>query len=545
MQALTDLAYLLNRYAIRDIDIIANPERKKNREDSRYWEFYLGIKENKWKTEEEIAQAFGYVGKTSKGFRRLKETFKERVVTTLLFIEMDANRYSEHEIKTAELAKLTAIACMLHARESKQLFLEVGQKALNMAIETKNAMVAQQLLSMFIGFYSLQPSRSKEYKRTIHLMAKYSEWTYLESQLKIDFNDCMVQIANRKGYRKGYSGDVKKKYEKYVDKLSEIDSSSFQVMVRQLGVFEHLLCHQWQEVLALCDDAIEMFDNTNLVDHGNKSLFNSQKSSALVMLGRHKEALELLDNDLKKIEPGHKRWYKNREMAAIACFYGDDYKQALEIVRNAFTCKRFACISEVNQETWRLYNAYLHLIARVEGSGLQIENAQKFKLGKMLNEMPYYSQDKRGGNTTLLILQVLFLLSEMGKGKNILEEIESRLESVRKYAERNLDPNSEHMRTTLFLQMLLLVPKYLHEPQNLQKAVHAHLQKMRGIEAMPIDSSFELEVVPYEQQWSWVMGFVEAAQTMTHHKPKAKKKSLPPISHVTIFHRPQTLTQGR
>ncbi len=174
--------------------------------------------------------------------------------------------------------------------------------------------------------------------------------------------------------------------------------------------------------------------------------------------------------------------------------------------------ERFTSISEYNQETWRLYEGYLHLIARVPGSQLHIENGQQYRLSKLLNDMPIYAQDKRGGNIPLLILQVLFLLSELGTNKNALDEIQNRLEALRKYTSRNLDPNEEHVRTSLFIQLLLLLPKHVHKPTDLHKAAHELLQKMQGHENELLDTSFETEVVPYERQWDWIMGFVEAAQ---------------------------------
>jgi hypothetical protein len=511
MEALTDLAYLLNRYAIRDIDVIANPERKKSKEDSRYWEFYEGLRKGKWKNEDEIAKAFKYDSKGDKGYRRLKEGFKERVLATLLFIDMDSEIFSSQEIKLAELSKLTAIAVTLKRRGARELFIEIGEKAMNLALETNNTIATLQLASILINFYALLPKYSKEFIRVVTIMEKYSELAYWETQAQLDFSLFVSEVSQKKGYNKALSLGVKMKYEKYVGKLAENKNLGFNKYARQLGVLEHLLRHQWEEALLLCEEAIELFHLNGSNDFENMGLFASQKAGCLIMLGKYQEAIDSQDYYINKFELGHSRWYKNREVTTIACFYGQNYTRAWEIVQTALKGERFSTISEVSRETWRLFEGYLNIIARIEGTGLKLEDTYQFRLSKLLNEMPIHSQDKRGGNIPLLILQVHFLLSELKTNKNALDEIQNRLEALRKYAGRNLDSDEEHLRTTLFIQMLLLLPKYIHKPSELRKAAHDHLQKMGGIEALPLDSSFETEVVPYERQWGWIMEFVEAA----------------------------------
>jgi hypothetical protein len=511
MEALTDLAYLLNRYAIRDIDVIANPERKKSKEDSRYWEFYEGLRKGKWKNEDEIAKHFKYESKGDKGYRRLREGLKERTLTTLLFVDLDPNLYSSHDIKSAELTKLVAITLSLKRRGAKDLLSEVGQKALNLALELNSAVNVFQISSILVGLYATRPEYTKEFEKAMHFLKKYSEMLYWESQSQADFTTLVSEVLKSKGYKKEFSQRVREKFEKYSSKLDKEQSIYFNMHVGQLGITYFLLEHLWEKALILCNEFLDMFNKSGSSDFDNLSLFASQKSCCLIMLGKHEESIAVQDYYLKKIEFGGGRWYKNREVATIACFYGKDYQRAYSIVQEALSGERFSAISDVNQETWRLFEGYLNIIARIEGTGLKLEDIYQFRLSKLLNEMPIHSQDKRGGNIPLLILQVHFLLSELKTNKNALDEIQNRLEALRKYASRNLDPDEEHLRTTLFIQMLLLLPKYIHKPSELRKAAHEHLQKMGGIEALPLDSSFETEVVPYERQWGWIMEFVEAA----------------------------------
>jgi hypothetical protein len=128
-----------------------------------------------------------------------------------------------------------------------------------------------------------------------------------------------------------------------------------------------------------------------------------------------------------------------------------------------------------------------------------------------MNEMPNYTQDKRGGNIPLLILQVLFLLSDLKEHKDNFDMICNKIDAIKKYSSRNLDEKSEHFRSDCFINLLGLLPKHLHNPKTLIKTAHNTLHSMSTVQAEVVDNSFEVEVVPYERQWAWIMYYVEQA----------------------------------
>ncbi|MCW5922383.1 MAG: hypothetical protein KIS77_08570 [Saprospiraceae bacterium] len=60
--------------------------------------------------------------------------------------------------------------------------------------------------------------------------------------------------------------------------------------------------------------------------------------------------------------------------------------------------------------------------------------------------------------------------------------------------------------------MLELVPKHARAPETLCEAAGPRLDKMASVSVDILDRTFEIEVMPCEDQWVWVMEAVETPQ---------------------------------
>lgn len=506
MQPLKDLVTILNRYAVRDIDVITNPERKRSKEDSRYWEMYAGLQKGRWKDEDEVAQHFNYASRTDKGYRRLKEGLKERLHNSVLFIDLGSQGISRYHQKGQELYRLWAVSECLSRRGSFEAYYEVASKALDIALDIENVSAIVEITCRLRTYLAVRPNFAKEYLRLKDIHNKYWRAMQLEMEAQNDLLFIISSLVNKKGYKKEHAPVADAFYQRYQKDLAEIDTVMFQVCVRLLQVYSHILVHDWSGGLAAADEAL-----TFLLNKGEKSAdhvvtFGTQKASCLLMLKKYDEARSTLDSLLIHAPEGKPTWFKNREVAAVNALYSENYREAWFLVNEIITHERFNVVSEVDQETWRLYYGYLQWLVKsgiaTEASDIPVNDT--FKLTRWLNDMPLYGLDKRGGNIPLLILQIHFLITAYRSDPNNYDAICNRIEALRKYSSRNLDRESEHFRTDCFLSLLQLLPKYIHDVQKLSVAAAPVLQRMNTVHVDLLDSSFETEVVPYERQWEWI-----------------------------------------
>lgn len=213
--------------------------------------------------------------------------------------------------------------------------------------------------------------------------------------------------------------------------------------------------------------------------------------------------IEVLTNPAKK--PSKQ---DNRELATINALYAGNYSEAWQIAKSAWQHERLSVISPLDQESWRVYQGYLLYLAKlgkIDLSPREKGEIPRFRLSAWLNDLPLYSQDKRGANIPILILQTLFLLQE-----NRWDEFDKRVEALRKYRQRNLDPASEHFRTDCFIRLLEIIPAYGYDLPKITERARPLLDKLRSVSVDILDRGFEVEVLPYEQQWKLATEMLES-----------------------------------
>jgi len=143
---------------------------------------------------------------------------------------------------------------------------------------------------------------------------------------------------------------------------------------------------------------------------------------------------------------------------------------------------------------------FLLAIGKVKGISSQ---NKKFKIQKFLNEVPTFTQDKRGMNIPVLLLQVLFLWHRRKFDKAL-----QRIENLKKYNTRYLN-EEDTMRTTYFIKMFNIAATEGFAPRATQKAVQPIYKQMTSRDIVFANQSAELEYIPYEDLWEMGMEILE------------------------------------
>jgi hypothetical protein len=348
-----------------------------------------------------------------------------------------------------------------------------------------------------------RPNLSREYQRAKRLFEIHWPAYQAEVQLRQNYEDFILGLAANKGYKMNRAPEARDLAEDAKPLLAQFDHMNLHFYGRMLSIYAHTLCHNWQAALAEADDALRYLQEKPVVLNTQRTAFAQQKVGCLIMLGRHNEARKTLADVESWVTEGTAGWFKTLEMSAVNALYAGTYHEAWLGVKKAMAHERFTEISAMDQETWRLMQGYLYFL--VKAGMLDLHPREKndlfrFRMSAWLNDMPLYSQDKRGANIPVLILQLLFLLLE-----NNTEAYYNRIEALRKYRKRNLEPSSEHFRTDCFIRLLELPLRYPYDPHLLGEAAQPLLDKMCITSNDVLDRTFEIEVVPYEAQWEWVL----------------------------------------
>ena len=497
MKILKDIAYAINRYQAREIEVLTNPVRKPSKQVNRYWEFYVGLREDRWKTEEEAACHFGMA--PGKNFNRLKNEVKRRLLNSLLFTDINIPEFSDYRHASQELVRLWAVAEALRRKGAAKAFLEIAEKCLNNAIRLENLEMIVAISRLIRGV-TLPRNLKQEYLRACKAFDEYWPAFLFEVVIQNEYENLIQQLINHKGFKKEFAPLAEELTRKYEAEAKQYPYVYVQYYFRLIAVYAKIFKHDWAGGLDIANGALEFFYGKPLKIEICILAFNHQKTACLVMLGRHEEARETIRQGLELIITGSPLWFKNRELATINALYAGNYPEAWQIAKSAWQHERLPVISPLDQESWRVYQGYLLCLVKMGKMDLSPREKgelPRFRLGAWLNDLPLYSQDKRGANIPVLILQALFLLLE-----ERLDEFDKRVEALRKYRQRNLDPASEHFRTDCFIRLLELIPAYGYDLQKITERAQPLLDKLQSVSVDILDRGFEVEVLPYERQWN-------------------------------------------
>jgi hypothetical protein len=503
MDTLREIAYILDRYKVRQIDVLSNSSQPR---ESRYFECYTGLREGRWANEAEMAAHF-QMELDSKSFARFKNEVKKRLHNSVLFIDTSLPEFNDYNRAFVTVMQDMAVAKTLYYRGARLAFLELAEQILVVARKFEYVDVVFEILNYLKLATISYAQHKKDYLKYNTLYQEYKKAYWEEMQVREAYEALILLMVNKKGLKTEYAGLARELLAPLHPLAQGNNFVMFQCYYRLLDLYADTLEHRWEPALEKARSASVFFRGKTFRPQGILLSFGMQEASCLCMIGHSSEASTVLDQLLRDANEGLPNWFKLHELSAVNAFYSSDYANAWDTVRLILRHPRFSTISAMDQESWRLYQGYLYFLAKagvLQLSPREKGDIEKFRLSSLLNNLPLFSIDKRGGNIPVLLLQVLFLLHD-----NRLDEFDNRVEALRKYRQRNLEADSEHFRTDCFIRLLETVVKNGYKIPAIQKDAEPLLQKMSSVSIDLLDRSFELEVVPYERQWRWVLALLQ------------------------------------
>lgn len=502
MDTLLEIIGFLDRYKVRQIDVLTNAHDNPSDPESRYFECYVGLREGRWQSEEEIALHFG-MEPGSKAFSRFKNDLIRRLYNSTLYIDTSLPEFTDYSRAYAIVMQRRAIAMTLWARGAKHSFQQSAYQILDVARKFEFVDVAADMAMYLKANLVAYAQQSKEYEKIKALHTEYRQALNAELEVREAYESLIASLINKKGYKKEKAREAREWSIRLRPLAERYPHVILQKHYRLIDLYAEQLEHNWEIALNKARAASAFFKSKPFESKHLQMAFSQQEIGCLIMLGHFAEGKKVCNETLTLTTDGSYNWFKTRELSVVCDFYAGDYATAWKNCREIMRNTRYPEISAMDQESWRLFYGYLNLLSRMGQLSLSPREkggVEKFRLSSWLNDMPLYSQDKRGANVPILIIQAIFLLLD-----NRTEEFDNRVEALRKYRQRNLDPDNEHFRTHCFIRLLELVVKHGYRAGPTAHEAKKWLTMMGSVSNDLLDRSFEIEVVPYERQWEWVM----------------------------------------
>lgn len=444
-------------------------------------------------------------------FTRLKRQLRDRLVNTIFLI--DANQPGFNDYQTAYYScyrEMVAVKILL-GRHARAAAIPLAEQALKRAQRFGFTDVILGIARDLYAHYSGVVGDRKKHLEYQTMVRRYTKIYTAEIRSEGCYLEIMVNYAKSRGSKVEVAGIAEKHYKKLQKLKKKAQSYRFDYMFYQISILRFEVVNDYENTLKTCLEALAFFQSNTEYEAQSQTVivaFMNKSLGCYIRLQQYKEGEEMAKRAKKSAMEGSPGWFDSMGYYLTICFHSRQYQQAYQIYKEVTGHPKFKQLFKNQSEVWIIFQAYIHyfiVLGKIKPDLETKESLGKFRPSKFVNQVPTYSGDKSGANISVLILQTLFLLVQ-GDYNNIID----RVESLNTYTHRYLRKD-ETYRSNCFIKMLLQLPEgnFIYKPV-LRKA-HKYIDALHSMPLKDARQNAELEVVPYETLWEYVVQSLKGA----------------------------------
>lgn len=317
--------------------------------------------------------------------------------------------------------------------------------------------------------------------RSLAEFEKAKELRDYEEKASMEFSELAFEL-NRS---RRPSIELKNRVDKYCDEmkpLTKLGNFGISAYVYPILIAKAYLDIDYGLVNKYCDEAIELSEKYAVKSHH----FHSLKTLALIISKKYNEAEKTIQKARNKVKKKRGRtWSVYIYYQTINLLHSKRYEEAYIEMREA---DKREYIDKTTKEQWLIVKGFVQII--INANLLKIQS--RFRIGKMLNEVPIFNADKYGNFINILILKIVLGIQE--NKERVIEEREAIERAYFRYCEKG-------SREFLFLKVLLKIPLYKFDKSLVVKNCTPDVEKLL---LMPMRPS-SIDIIPWEKIWDIVL----------------------------------------
>jgi hypothetical protein len=449
-------------------------------------------------------ESFLEAGLSHKKFDRVKRELFDRLINLLFLIDSNKTKYKEVKHAYSICYKNASAVKILLSKGARLAAISLAERTLKISSLFEFTEISLSLCIELMIHYGNIEGNKKKYSYYQRKTTGYQKVYNAEIKAELYNSEIGLHLSGSRAYKQE-GKELAYKYSKELEELiRHLDSYKLNLFTFNLIALSNELSLRFNEVIESCNKALVYFENKKYkIPRNALFLFQFRKIPSLILLDHLIEAEETSKDCLKYVSVGYNNWYKILELRFIIFMHLREFDRAYDTYNEVISNKSFTKQYPDTQEVWYIYEAYMYYFYIKKAICQNVnERLKKFRVHKFLNEVPSYSKDKQGLNIAILILQVLLLLYNEEYGKII-----DRTEALRTYAHRYLRKD-ETFRSNCFIKMLMQLPAaHFHKAAVIRKT-ELLVKKLNSVKILN-NQSAEVEAIPYEVLWEFVLGSLD------------------------------------
>ncbi len=425
------------------------------------------------------------------------EKVKQRLYFDLIqtfFVPTQARSLKDFDLYRNKSIEYTALAKMISAtpcRLNAQHLIREGLKFSKKSGLTENIV---ELLKIQLNIYGTVKQDQYNFRKTYEEYRIYEELSRQESQLQLTYWQIYSTTKSNNPNFEIEDGFIPSLL-MHIENKESIKLTVFSFYI--LALLSELN-NDYHELFRLSESAMDYFENMPFDSTRLKLNFFRRKYTASLKLKKYNVLREVFDDYFDQIPKYSGNWYMLKCYDTILLIHNKKYTQAVKNMPNALQFAKG--VSENIIEFYKLVQGYAKVLSNMMETG---ENSKKFRIFKLMNELPVHSQDKAGINIAILVLQIVYFID-----KKKYDSIIERVDALKQYSYRHLK-KQKGFRSNCFIKMIIQMSRANFHPVRTERYVDKIWQRLRSVPLELSEQPLEVEIIPYEDLWEIVMTLLE------------------------------------
>ena len=493
MENITELVQIINKRKLSQIEVF--DKSLISRKDTLFSKFYNGIADGIIKTDEDaLAYLYGNEKDAIK-YRKLKSRFKERLLNTLYFIDINHTTESESSKKAYFdcMNRLYLSNILLRYAENRNASIQLIQDTYTTAKKNNFFDILKEYSYKLLVHYGMS-GQEKKYNEEFEAYTMYCKEYELEQKTQLIYTKVMMTVHYSKKSLEEKEKIIKQCSNEIKAIIGEAQSLVVYFIYIRTLLFYYEILGDNEKIIETCDVYLSNYQNylSSILSENYLNTIYIYKLKSLFDLRKDNEGIELIQSILPFSKGASYLAVKEFEMKILLNRLHT--AEAREKLQQIHLSPYYKQANPMLKERWFVYNAYLEFLDNYERNG-----TYKFSLSKFANDIPLVSQDKSGFNLAARIVSILFYI-----GRNDLDNAMQQIEALKVYQQRHLKDESNN-RSNLFIKILLLIEKKSFNYKELkQSKEHLHLKDNFRHQIM-----HKSEIIRYDVLWEIILAVLK------------------------------------
>ncbi|MFN7325427.1 MAG: hypothetical protein ACK5SQ_02485 [Chitinophagales bacterium] len=493
MKDIQELVYIIQQHHL----VLMNTNGQPLDRETLLYRFFEGIEKRAITSDEEAKKFLYPEGGGSGKYRRLKSDLRDLLLSSIAAFEANGNDFSDYQKAYYSCHRDWLIVKILIGQNANTAAIGQATKLLKQVQVYEFTLLTMDIAAYLAYQYGLRESNDKKFREVNELYSRCRVLNNAECLAEQLYTELMVKVVNQIAPNEAVSHLATESFEQIKAKMRQFSSYKLHLYGNMIQVLQFSSINRYEQVLPICNEAIEFFEQKPFEARVPLQMFYYQKLLCHIHLRQFEQGKAVADQCIRFTNEGNFNWFKYLELYLKLAFYTQQYKEGARVVQLVLAHPRFEFLPDNVRELWSIYESYLYLLVKV--GKIPSLSTSRFKLNKFVNETRIYSRDKSGMNVAIMVIKTLYLLAER-RYQQMIDEVVS----VDRYCSRYLG-GSNTLRSFNFMKMLMQIPLGWFELRKVEKRAARYLKALSQNPIVLGSHTHEVELIPYEDLWEMAL----------------------------------------